>query len=89
MPSVFCITDSKSLKDILLNTKVIQDKRLLVAVARLREMTDKNEIKVIWLEKEKQLADCMKMIGSSSKNLFEVLKSSSLEWMIGDSTSFN
>ena len=55
LPRVICYTDSRSLADTLVTTKVISDTRLKVDVARLREKIDKEEIKVKWVDGKHQL----------------------------------
>ena len=60
MPLIRCVTDSRSLFEMIQTTKVISDMRLRVDVSRLREMTKLNEIQVEWTEGKFQLADCNK-----------------------------
>jgi hypothetical protein len=73
-PAVKCLTDSLSLIDNLKTSHVIQDSRLRVDVARIREMINLKEIQVDWIEKGGQLADPLTKAGASSTKLFEVLK---------------
>ena len=42
-------------------------------IARLREMADRKEIKVTWVEGNKQVADCLTKRDAFSKRLLEVL----------------
>ena len=42
-------------------------------IERLREIVDRKEIKVIWAEGNKQLADCLTKRGAHSQRLPEVL----------------
>ena len=84
LPKTICITDNSSLKDMLETTRIIQDKRLRVDVARLRELTRNEEIKVVWLPKEKQLADCLTKYGASADNLLSVLQSSNLDALVSN-----
>ena len=49
IPKVMLYTDSKSLKQNLESTKVIQDPRLRVDMARLKQMVDLVEIEVKWV----------------------------------------
>ena len=37
----------------------VTDKRLRVDIARLREMVDKSEITISWVDEKEQLADCL------------------------------
>ena len=49
MPIIECYTDNKSLIDNLKTSKIINDRRLRVDMARLKEMLRENEIKVFWV----------------------------------------
>ena len=75
LPSVTSKTDSRSLWDHLNTTKVTQDARLRVDIACIREMVKLEEIQVDWVDKSKQLADCLTKAGASSSSLVEVLRS--------------
>lgn len=75
VPCVTSKTDSKSLWDHLNTTKVTSDARLRVDVACIREMIKLGEIKVDWVEKSLQLADCLTKAGASSSSLLDVLRS--------------
>ena len=74
MPEITSHTDSKSLWDHLTTTKVATDARLRVDVACIREMVKLKELKVNWVYKSKQLADCLTKAGASSTSLLEVLR---------------
>ena len=71
---IVCNTDSKSLVDHLSNSKVIQDVRLRVDIARLREMVKLQEISINWVHGSFQLADALTKYGASTSVLVEVLK---------------
>ena len=77
VPNVTCYTDSKSLIDDLESNKLIQDLRMRVDVARLREMIELREIHMKWVDTEHQLADAMSKAVASSARLMEVLGKSS------------
>ena len=77
-PPVECYTDNASLSETLKTSTAVSDKRLRVDVARLREMVEKGEIVVKWVEGKNQLADCLTKRGSSSHQLLEVLERSEL-----------
>ena len=49
IPSIELCTDSKSLQEHLGTKKVIQDPRLRVDTARLREMTEIGEVEIRWV----------------------------------------
>ena len=73
LPRVICYTDSHSLADTLVTTKVISDTRLKVDVARLREMIDKEEIKVEWVDGKHQIANALTKRGASTASIIKAL----------------
>ena len=78
-PPVECFTDSLSLTEFLKTSHVIQDTRLRVDVARIREMLKLKEITVKWVRNEFQLADPLTKAGASSVKLLEVLRTAKLK----------
>ena len=78
LPEIICSTDSKSLTEFLKTSHVIQDTRLRVDVARIREMLKLKEICVKWVPNEIQLADPLTKAGASSAKLLEVLRTAQL-----------
>ena len=72
-PDIGCFTDNASLCTTLKTTKTISDKRPRVDIACLREMADRKEITVTWVEGNNQLADYLTKRGASSQKLLEVL----------------
>ena len=78
-PLLTGLTDNVSLKDTLYTTNIVDDRRLRVDIARLREMIELKELNVDWIPKENQLADCATKNGACSANLLEVLQTSSVE----------
>ena len=77
-PAVKCYTDSKSLIEHLKTSHVIQDSRLRVDVARMREMIELNECTMEWINGEEQLADPLTKAGASPNKLLEVLRTGRL-----------
>jgi len=78
LPIIELRTDSKSLKEHLDSKKVIQDPRLRVDTARLREMTEIGEVELNWVSTKLMLADCLTKKDASSELLREVLISGKL-----------
>ena len=78
LPEIQCVTDNKSLDEMLKTTNVITDMRLRVDVARLREMTNLKEISVNWTEGKNQLADTLTKKGASSDKLLTTLENAQL-----------
>ena len=77
-PMIVLMTDSKSLKDNLESTRVIDDPRQRVDVARMKQMVKKGEIQVRWVSSRLQLADSLTKRGASTDYLLEVLAGGSL-----------
>ena len=76
-----CFTDNHQLYDSVWSIRPIQDRRLRMEVAILREMLDKKEItKINWIDKHNQLADCLTKNGASSEKLISTFKTKSLEF---------
>eukprot|EP00794_Sanderia_malayensis_P006738 gene6738-7496_t len=72
LKEIFCLekspvelmTDSKSLKDNLESTKVVEDPRQRVDVARLKQMVKRGGIQVKWISSAMQLADSLPKRGA-------------------------
>ena len=72
-------TDSKGLHSALLSTKAVQDKRLRVDIAYLKQLLKWQELeKVLWISSVEQLADCLTKRTASSRLLLETLYNSFL-----------
>ena len=70
-----CYIDNRSLYENLHSTKSVNEKRLRIDIAAVKEMMQKGEIsKVKWIEASNQLSDCLTKKGASSKKLINVLK---------------
>ena len=76
---ITCFTDSKGLYDAVNTTNTINDKRLRIEMAIVREMVENSEI--AWIKKEYQLADVFTKSGASSELLIEVLKNGKITWL--------
>ena len=75
LPAVRVMTDSKSFIDHLDSSRVIQDTRMRVDMARIREIIQLKEAHVAWVPKEEQLADPLTKQGASAVKLLAVLNS--------------
>ena len=58
-------TDNQSLYDAAHTLKQTLAKRLLVDISAIREMVEKAEINVTWIEKSKQIGDILTKAGAS------------------------
>ena len=67
------MTDNKSLFDASQTLNLINDKRLQVEIGIIREMVEKEEIKIKWIKSSEQLADVLTKNGASSESLCRVL----------------
>ena len=76
MPPILCYTDNHSLMETLHTTKILQDMRLRVDIARLREMIKEKEVNVEWIERRQQIADALTKRGASAVGLIGVLEAS-------------
>ena len=70
-----CYTDSKQLYDATQSLRSIEDKRLRIDIAVIREMLHKKEInEMIRIASEEQLADCLTKLGASPLKLNNILR---------------
>ena len=73
--SVMCYVDSRGLYRALYSTKAVQDKRLRIDIARIRQMLEVGEVtRVCWVDSSQQLADSLTKRTASSNALLDVLK---------------
>ena len=69
---VYC--DNRNLVDCIGSCTSLEDKRLLIDIAVLRDMVSHGEINDIkWVSTDKQLANCMTKQGASSCSLIHIL----------------
>ena len=67
---VHCYIDNKSLLDVLDSKRNVEDKRLRIDVAVIRDMLQKNEISSVqWVSTNDQLANCLTKRGASAEQL--------------------
>ena len=65
--------DCKSLYDAINTTNLLSDKRLRIDIALLREMVERSELKVKWIQTKAQVADILTKCGPSRINLVKIL----------------
>ena len=73
IPIVHVFTDSKSLIENIVSTKIPSDRRLRVDVARLREMCSKGEIELHYVYGKNQITDSLTKHSASYYKLVDVL----------------
>ena len=71
--TIKCYTDNKSLYESVQSATIPSDRRLRVDLSRIREMVDKQEVELLWINGKYQVADCLTKRGASSLLLFETL----------------
>ena len=76
---ILTFTDNKSLFDSANTTSQIADRRLRVEISSIREMQERGEITIQWINKEKQLADCLTKKGAPYNNIMTVLQTAKLD----------
>ena len=72
--NIEALTDNQSLFDTIHSTKQTSEKRLIVDISAVREMSDRNELSVTWIKKEKQLSDVLTKYGASNRLLLDILQ---------------
>ena len=68
-----CVVDNHSLFQSGNSTNTLEDKRLKVEMAILREMVDRNEIELSWCKGDQQLGNVLTKTGASGHSLREAL----------------
>ena len=72
-PPIHCKTDSKSLVQTLHTSKSVSDQRLKVDIARLREMTQNDEITVSWVPGKMQISDPLTKHTATTTGLLDAI----------------
>ena len=75
LPPIHLYVDNKSLYDAVRTSNVLADKRLMVDMSALRQLAEREEIKVTWIKSEHQLADALTKAGADKQKLVGVLSS--------------
>ena len=75
IPPICLYVDNKSLFDAVKTTNMLAEKRLLIDMSALREMIDRKEVYIKWVNSEHQLADVLTKLGANKKKLTDVLSS--------------
>ena len=80
IPPIQLFVDNRSLHDAAMTSNVIADKRLMIDMSSLREMVDRRELQIKWVNTEQQLANVLTKAGASRDNLVNVLKTGRLNF---------
>ena len=71
---VKCFVDNKSLVESLYSSKHVEDRRLRLDMAVIRDMLDRGELhRVSWVDTASQLADCLTKRGASTQRLRDAI----------------
>ena len=73
--NIIAYTDNQSLYDAAHTLKQTLEKWLLVDISAIREMVEKDEINITWIEKTKQIGDILTKAEASSNVISGVLSS--------------
>ena len=73
--------DNQSLHDLLHNTKHALEKRLVLDISSLREMIDRKEVSVTWVDNKKQLREVLSQAGSPPSVLLEIDQSDKIPFI--------
>ena len=73
---VVCRVDNKSLVDALYSSHLIEDKRLRIDMALMKDMIGKKDVsEVMWVDSSQQLANCLTKRGASTESLRNAVSS--------------
>ena len=72
--TIECRTDNKSLFQASRTLKTLSDSRLNVEMAIVRQMLEREEIELVWINAKEQLADVLTKKGASCLTLLKVLQ---------------
>ena len=72
------ITDNRNLADSAYSSSLIEDKRLLIEMNIIRQMINREEAQVEWIQSGDQVSDVLTKVGVSGSKLREVVSRGSL-----------
>ena len=75
---IHCMVDSRSLVENVRTSHTLEEKRLLVDMAALRESKDNEEIEIEWIETKENLANPLTKKSAYTGKLLEVMRNGSL-----------
>lgn len=71
--TAMCFVDNKSLVESLYSTRNVDDKHLRINIAVLRDMIEKRDITLCWVQSAKPLANALTTRGSDASLLLSVV----------------
>ena len=75
---IIAFTDSKSLTEAVKSTKMVDDKRLRIDIAAIKQSPKDEDVELRWCPGAMQLANCLTKRGAQSNLLLEVLQTGKL-----------
>ena len=72
---IIALSDSKSLVSAAHTTNLIQEKRLRIEIAALRESIENNEVTLKWIDSKHQISNCLTKQGACNQTLIQVITS--------------
>ena len=78
-PQVIVVTNSRSLFEALGSSKQVSNKRLRLDVGSLREMIERGEITINWVQGSRQLSDALTKQGALWRYLTTVMETGNLQ----------
>ena len=73
------VTDNKSLKEAAYSSRLLEDRRLMVEISIIRQMINRSEVDLIWVETKKQVSDVLTKTGVGGLKLLSVLSKGRLD----------
>lgn len=77
---IVCYTDSRSLFESAGSTKAVADRRLRVEISAIREMVQRNEVTIKWIDGKQQISDVLTKKGASPFSLMDISQSGKLNF---------
>ena len=79
LPPIILRTDNKSLHDAIRTTNTLSEKRLMIDMSALRQMSDRKEVEVQWISAKLQLADVLTKDGADKRKLMQIMSMGKLD----------
>ena len=70
--------DSWNLYQALHSTKMVEDKKLRVDIAQVKESVERENVEVRWVTGDRMIADCLTKKGTNGAGLLDVLRTGEL-----------
>ena len=79
LPSIRLMVDNKSLYDAVRTSNTLSEKRLMIDMSALRQMTEINEVEVKWIAPKDQLANVFTKDGADKQKRISVINAGKLD----------